>query len=700
MTLLQVIKKVLMFFGYPAYSLLKKIIKITKKIKFKKRKKKQKQRKVKIKKNGIKKAPYVIGSFFLLLLTVGLIFFYANVLKDLPNVNLIYDPPNQSTKIYDRNGKILYKFYKDENRTWVGLDKIPKNLVWATLAIEDKNFYKHYGLSINGIFRAVVHNLRNKENVSLRGGSTITQQLIKNVFFDRSKTWIRKAKEAVLSLQLERKLSKDEILERYLNQVAYGGETYGAQEASIKYFGKNVWEISAAEATFLAGLPAAPSSYSPFSGNIDYAFLRQKHVIDEMVSAGYIDKKTAEEIKNQKIELNSETKTIAAPHFVFYVKNMIETRFGFKNIDRLGLNIITSLDSEIQEKSEKIVSQEINQVKRLGISNGAAIVADVKTGDVLAMVGSKDYYAKDIDGKVNVTTSLRQPGSSIKPINYLLALQNGKTLLSTVDDSPVSYEIAGQKPYKPQNYNGRFMGRVTLKTALASSLNIPSVKLLAENGVENMISMAEKMGITTWGDRARFGLALALGSGEVRMTEMVQAYSTFANMGEKIKIDPVVRIDNYLGEKIYEKQIEKEKIFDPAYAFLINKILSDDLARAPVFGINSKLKIQNKTVAVKTGTTNSLKDNWCIGWTPSYIVAAWVGNNDSKPMSWVASGVSGATPIWNKIMREMLANKENEDWSKPDNVISKNICGREEFFMDGTENNVDCGYKLTPVPTR
>lgn len=705
MTLWQAIKKGLIFLGFPVYVFLKNITLNLNKIFFK-RSKKKKTKKNKTKKKTIKKDRkilnenlYVLGSVCLLLMSTGMIFFYLIVLKDLPNVNLIYEPPNLSTKILDRNGKVLYKFYTNENRSWVALEKIPKSLIWATIAIEDKNFYKHHGLSVNGILTAIVHNLNN-EDVSVRGGSTITQQLVKNVFFDRSKTWIRKMKEAVLAIQLENKLSKDEILEKYLNQVAYGGETYGAQEASQKYFGKNVWEINMAEASFLAGLPAAPSSYSPFSGNIDFAYLRQKHVIKEMINAGFIDKKTGQEVDQQKINIIEEKRTIVAPHFVFYVKNLIEERFGFKNIDRLGLTITTTLDSDVQKNVEETVTKELLSVKRLNISNGAAIVTQVKTGDILAMVGSKDYYAKDIDGKVNVTTSLRQPGSSIKPINYLLALQNGKTLLSTIEDAPVAYKIAGQKDYIPQNYTGRFMGKVTLKTALASSLNVPAVKLLAENGVENMINLAEKMGITTWKDRSRFGLALALGSGEVKMTEMVQAYSIFANMGNKITIDPILKIDNYLGENIFEKQVNIEKIIEPEYAFLINKTLSDDKARSPIFGLNSKLKIAGKTVAVKTGTTNSLKDNWCIGWTPSYMVATWVGNNDSSPMSWVASGVTGATPIWNKIIIDILKNTNNEDWIKPEKIELKKMCGNEEFVIKGTESEVNCKNNLTPILTR
>ena len=419
--------------------------------------------------------------------------------------------------------------------------------------------------------------------------------------------------------------------------------------------------------TYLAGLPAAPSSYSPFGNNPELGFSRQRRVVEEMISAKYLSKDDGEKILKEKLIFQKRRQKIEAPHFVFYIKNILENKYGFVNFEKQGLNIYTSLDLNIQKQAEKSVREELENVKKLKISNGAALVVGVKNGDILAMVGSKDYMATDIDGNVNIITSLRQPGSSIKPINYLLAFQKGKTPESYIDDNPVSYYVPGQKVYSPQNYNGKYMGRVTLKTALASSLNIPSVKLLAENGVNNMIDLAENMGISTWKERNRYGLSLALGSGEVKMIELAQAYSIFANLGDKVEINPIYKIDNYLGENIYKKEKEIKNVINPEMALKINDILSDNQARSPIFGLNSKLKIEGKTVAVKTGTTNSLKDNWCIGWTPSYLVATWVGNNDSSPMSWVASGVSGATPIWNKIMNKILANKIDEQWT---NLVS------------------------------
>jgi 1A family penicillin-binding protein len=698
-----VIKKTLIKIGRPIFragmiveSKLSKLARLRKK----ESTKKQKPTVLQSKKLVKMRWGYLVLTLTVIGLTSGLAWMYREVINGMPNINQIYTPPNLSSKIYDRNGRLLYKFYESENRTWIPLDKIPQDLIWATIAIEDKDFYNHHGLSFKGIAKAIIYNFSKDKEEKVRGGSTITQQLIKNIFFGGEQSLKRKIREAILAIILETKMSKKEILERYFNEVPYGGEAYGVQEASWKYFGKNVWEVNLKEAAFLAGLPAAPSSYSPFGDNPDFAFYRQKHVLEEMAKAGYISPALAEATMSENLELKQYVPKIWAPHFVFFVKDWLEQKKGFVQVGRQGLSIWTSIDSEIQNWAENIVAEEIHKVRNLRISNGAALIIDVNNGDILAMVGSKDYNALDIDGKYNVTTALRQPGSAIKPINYLLAIERGATPLTILEDSPVKYEIVGQKPYVPQNYNGKYMGKVPLKVALASSLNIPSVKLLAQNGVENMIDMGEKMGITTWKDRSRFGLSLALGGGEVKMTELAQAYSIFANLGGKVEIDPIVRIDNYLGETISRKNIFEKQVIDPGRAYLINSMLSDNNARMPIFGANSRLKIDNKTVAVKTGTTNNLKDNWCIGWTPSFLVAAWVGNNDSTPMSWVASGVSGATPIWQRLMKQVLTEKPNESWEIPDNVGKFKVCGdREEYLIKGSEKSIECVPSPTPTTT-
>lgn len=692
---MRLIIDLLISIGKPIWTMVKKAGKI--KVKRVKRKKERKIKPQKIKKNVKFQWKYPALFLLTLLITELLLVLYKNIFRDLPNVNDIYNPPKLATKIYDRNGNLLYQFFKDENRTWIKFGEIPKDLVLATLAIEDRYFYQHHGFSVKGIIKASIFNFKNGGEQKLRGGSTITQQLAKNVFLNGEKSWQRKIKEAVLTILLENKLTKDEILERYFNEVPYGGNIYGVAEASWQYFGKEVSKLNLAEISFLAGLPAAPSSYSPFSEEgSKLAKIRQEHVLDEMVSNGYVSQEKAKEAKNEELKIIKERRNILAPHFVFYVKEYLE-KLGFTEVERRGLKIKTSLDLEKQREVEKIVKEEVGKAKKLGISNGAAVVLDVKSGDILAMAGSKDYFATDIDGKFDVVTkALRQPGSSIKPINYLLALQRGRNLWETIDDNPVSYKIAGQKAYTPQNYTGKYLGTVTLKTALASSLNIPSVKLLNENGVENMIDLAEKMGITTWTDRSRFGLSLALGAGEVKMIDIAQAYSIFANLGEKIKINPIISIDNYLDENVYQKKITKEKIAGERESFLINEALSDNQARAPIFGANSLLNVSGHKVAVKTGTTNNLKDNWCIGWTPTYLVAVWVGNNDARPMSWVASGVSGATPIWNRVMKGLISKEKNEIWTTPKGLYQSEICGQKEWYDKGGEKRAKC---LSPTAT-
>lgn len=681
MGMVMLVAKILIILGRPLTGLMFSVLLFCKKFKFDYKK-------------GI---IYLFFSIFLIGLTMLGMVVYYEVKADLPQITKIYLPPQLSTKIVDQKGELLYKFYVGENRSWISLAKIPQSLVWATIAVEDKDFYQHPGFSPKGLLQAMWYNIKTKGENGLRGGSTITQQLVKNVFLTKEKTWQRKFREIILSVLVEWRLDKNQILERYFNQVPYGGEIYGAQEAAIKYFGKNVWELTMAEAAFLAGIPAAPTTYSPYGDNINLAYSRQRYVLDEMVKSGFITAAKGEELKKIKLVIKNDKTIIKDPHFVFYVKDYLAQHFSLGSIERGGFTITTSIDNNVQQMSENIVKEELSKVERLRISNGAALIVNVKNGDIMSMVGSKDYFATDIDGKYNVTTALRQPGSSIKPINYLLAIEKGKTLMSTVDDKPVSYPIRGQKTYTPQNYNGKYMGTVTIKTALASSLNIPSVKLLAENGIDNMALLGQKMGITTWNDQSRWGLSLALGSNEVKMIDMASAYSIFANMGESIEINPILKIEDYSGQVIWKKEVKIQQIIPEEEAFLINSILSDDNARSPIFGLNSKLKIGGKTVAVKTGTTNSLKDNWCIGWTSDYLVAAWVGNNDGTPMSWVASGVSGATPIWNRIMNEMIKDKPNKPWSVPSGVSKKTVCGKEEYFIEGTEKSVKCRAVVTPT---
>ncbi|HUV72142.1 MAG TPA: PBP1A family penicillin-binding protein [Clostridia bacterium] len=648
----------------------------------------------------------LLGAFFSLL-----IFSYGSYLifKDLPSPQkLSKREQSLTTKIYDHDGQLLYKVYRGKNRTPVSLDQLPTYLIQATIAIEDKDFYRHPGLSFPGIIRAAYQNLfQGKKS----GGSTITQQLIKNALLSSEKTWRRKIKEAILALLVEKMYAKDKILEMYLNEVGYGGSAYGIEEAAQKYFGKHAKELNLAEASLLAGLPASPTKFSPFGHNPYSAKERQATVLRRMVEDGYLTEAQREETLKEEIILAPQRIEILAPHFVMYVKDLLVQKYGEKMVAEGGLEVTTSLDLEIQEIAQATVQEEVKKLGNLRISNGAALVTNPKTGEVLAMVGSKDYFAQDIDGNVNVTTSARQPGSSIKPVNYSIALENGFTTATIIDDSAITYQVPGQPPYSPQNYDNQFHGPIPLRVALGSSYNVPAVKVLASFGVKKMVQRGQEMGITTWEDQSRFGLSLTLGSGEVKMTDMAVVYGVLANNGIRVDLNPILEVKDSKG-KILERhsQGKETPVLNPGVAFLLTYILSDNSARTPAFGPNSLLYIPNRQVAVKTGTTQNMRDNWTIGYTPSFLVATWVGNNDSSSMSYVASGVTGASPIWRKIMDQLLENKPKETFNQPEEIVEVEICQptgtltclgcpsvKKEYFLQGTEPKLACNPQLFEI---
>jgi len=654
--------------------------------------------------------------FFLLGNLVSLViilYFSFLVFKDLPSpTKLLNRQQSLSTKIYDRNGALLYKIYRGKNRTPILLKNLPDFVIQATIAIEDKDFYHHNGLSLRGIIRAIYQNLIFGKKT---GGSTITQQLVKNALLSSEKTWRRKIKEAVLALLVEKKYSKDQILEMYFNEVGYGGSTYGIEEASQTYFGKSASELNLAEASLLAGLPASPTQFSPFGHIPKLAKEQQLTVLNRMQEDGYLTEIQKEEAYQQKLNFAPQETEIFAPHFVMYVKELLVQKYGEKMVEEGGLEVQTSLDLNIQESAQKIVNEEIKKLGNLHITNGAALVTNPKTGEILAMVGSKDYFAKDIDGNVNVTTSLRQPGSSIKPVNYSIALENGFTPATLIDDSPIVYKVPGQPPYSPINYDRRFHGEVPLRITLGSSYNVPAVKVLAAFGVKKMIVRGTEMGITSWTDPSRYGLSLTLGGGEVKMTDMAVTYGVLANLGIRVNLNPILEVKNSTG-KILEKnpQGKETPVLNPGTAFLLTNILADNNARTPAFGPNSQLFIPDRPVAVKTGTTQNMRDNWTIGYTPSRLTAVWVGNNDNTPMSYVASGVTGASPIWRKIMDSLLNKKPKEEFPRPEEIIEVEICQasgtlpcqgcpsiKKEFFIKGTEPKFACNPNrfLNPEPT-
>ncbi len=649
-------------------------------------------------------------SSLMILFLAGFVWLYQFIFMDLPAADeLIKRTPPVSSKIMDRNGKLLYKVYEDENRTLVPLEKISPAMIYATIAIEDQNFYRHFGFDPEGIIRAA---LANHQGKAIQGGSTITQQLVKNRLLSPERTIQRKLKELILAVAVERKFTKDQILEMYLNQVAYGGSTYGVEEAAWRYFGKHASELNLAEAALLAGLPQAPSIYSPFGPNPELAYQRQKEVLKRMVEEGYISLEEARQAANQPLSFKPNTTDIKAPHFVFYVKDLLAKKFGEDMLLRGGLQVTTSLDLKLQEKTQKTVKDELEKLKRLRINNGAALVINPQTGEILAMVGSKDYFDFKNDGQVNVVLRPRQPGSSIKPLTYALAFSQGYKPSDKILDAPITYDVKGAKPYSPKNYDGKFHGLVSLRQALASSYNIPATKLLNQLGVNNLIDFASKMGITTWNDRSRFGLSLTLGGGEVKMFDLAQAYSVFANQGKKVALNPILEVKDAKGKVLYRNpcvfdltKCPTEQVLDPAVAYEITHVLKDNVARTPAFGPMSVLNIPGQEVAVKTGTTNNMRDNWTIGYTTNRLVAVWVGNNDNTPMSYVASGITGASPIWNKVIRSLLDPEHPHAFVVPENIVLAKICPttntltcpgcanvREEVFIKGQEPKQACSF--------
>jgi len=627
-----------------------------------------------------KRVIIILFLFLISTATCYLLFFY-----NLPSPqDLITRQQEVSTKIYDRNGNLLYTIYKDKNRTLVSLDQVPQHVRLATLAAEDAEFYSHPGFSLRGILRALSKNIRKGK---LQGGSTITQQLVKNALLSPERTYIRKIREIILSIGVELNFSKDQILEMYLNEVSYGSTAYGIQEASKMYFSKDVWELNLAEAALLAGLPKSPTRFSPFGQNPELSLSRQREILHLMNINKYITDEEEENALKQPVTFSANKTRMLAPHFVMYIKDQLVNLYGEEMVEKGGLSVTTTLDLNIQNIAETIVRQEIDKLRKLNVNNASVIISDTSTGDILAMVGSYDYFDIKKDGNVNVSLRPRQPGSSIKVINYAYALANGYTLSSVIDDSPITYNIPGTLPYTPKNYDGIYRGKISIRSALAESRNIPAVKILASYGVDKMIDLGKRMGITTWEEEDRFGLSLTLGAGETKLIDLVSVYSVIANYGKSTKTNSIIDIKNYKDKDLYPEKnrfySDKENvIIDPRIAFLLIDTLKDNKARSPAFGLNSTLVIPgHPEVAVKTGTSNNLRDNLTIGFNQDYLVAVWVGNNDNSPMSRVASGITGASSIWNKIMRTVLKDNKSNDWPVPENMVKSECFGRYEWYL-------------------
>jgi 1A family penicillin-binding protein len=640
----------------------------------------------------------VIGGFVFLFFVLPLLAF------GLPSPDKIVRQEGFSTKILDRNGKSLYDIYTDQRRTPVELEAIPLYLRQATIAIEDKNFYGHQGFDPFGMVRGF---LRVFTRGRAQGGSTLTQQLVKNVLLTSERSLWRKVKEFVLAVQIERKYTKDEILQMYLNEAPYGGTSWGVESASEIYFGKKVADLTLVESAILAGLPQRPSFYSPYSSEPKAYVQRTTDVLRRMREDGYITKEQEAEALSQLegIEFKPRGSDFKAPHFVQYVQKLLVERYGEAAIDAGGLKVTTTLDLELQEKAQEIVSEEIAKVEKQHITNGASVTINPQTGEILAMVGSKDFTAEDYDGQVNVTVALRQPGSSFKPFTYVTAFKEGYSPSTLIMDVETTFPGGvGQPDYKPVNYDGKYRGPIQIRYALGNSINIPAVKTLAIVGIKDVLETAYDMGITTLPPTndtlKRVGLSLTLGGGEVRLLDMASAFSGFVNKGFRVEPVAILKVEDINGNVLEEvKPKLGKRVLSEEEAFLISDILSDNKARSDVFGPNSQLNLKN--VMAKTGTTNDKRDNWTIGGTASYMVGVWVGNNDNSEMLNVASGVSGASPIWRRTIMEALSGKVPPAFETPGGITRGSVdlisgyrahdgyASRDEYFIKGREPGED-----------
>ncbi|MCF7906725.1 PBP1A family penicillin-binding protein [Patescibacteria group bacterium] len=582
----------------------------------------------------------------------------------------------QSTKIYDRNGKtILYEIFADQKRTLIKLEDIPQHTIWATIVVEDRDFFQHPGFDLKAILRSIIVDLI--QGNKAQGGSTLTQQFVKNAFLTSEKTYVRKIKELLLAYQIEKKFSKQEILQMYFNEIPYGSNAYGIEAASQIYFNKSARHLTLDESALLAALTKATTYYSPYGNQKEELIQRRNHILEIMATEGYITKEISEQAQKidtlSKIALRQEN--IIAPHFVMYVRRQLIEKYGQRQVEQGGLKVITTLDVTQQRLAEETIEQyaQRNQ-ERFNASNAALISIDAQTGEILSWVGSKDFFDQEIDGQVDIITANRQPGSSFKPIVYAAALEKGLTPETILFDTQTNFGRFGNKDYIPQNYNQKYYGPVSIRQSLAGSLNVPAVKTLYLTGVQEVINLAQKMDYTTLIEPSRYGLSLALGSAEVKLLEHASAFGIFAREGKKIPTTYLLQVKDSAGKILEENDTqypETQQVLSPQVARQINDILSDNQARSFVFGENNNLTLPDRPVAAKTGTTNNALDAWTIGYTPNRITGVWVGNNNNEAMAEKADGSTLAGPIWKQYMQAVLQNTPPQKFTKPEKILTE-----------------------------
>ncbi len=610
------------------------------------------------------------------LIGIGGFFYLWNIIRGLPTPELIANQRiAQSTKIYDRTGEILlYEIHGEEKRTVIPFEEIPEAVRHATLAIEDIDFYNHPGFDWKSIVRALLADIR--QGGAAQGGSTITQQLAKNAFLSSEKTVTRKIKELLLAVLLERHYSKDQILNLYLNQIPYGANAYGIESASQIFFNKSAKNLTLEEAALLASLPKAPSYYSPWGTHVKDLLARKNLVLEKMLKADSINEQEFAAAKKVELKFAQPTTGIRAPHFVTAVQDYLNNQYGEDFVRTAGLKVITTLDWPLEQLGESVVVQGAERNEKLYKGTNAALVAqDPKTGQVLALVGSRDYFDDAHEGKFNVATQgLRQPGSAMKPFAYVTAFQKGYTPDTMTFDLDTEFDATGnpEKSYRPQNFDEKFRGPISFKEALAQSVNVASVKVMYVAGINNVITTATKFGIATLKDRGRYGLSLVLGGGEVKLIDLVGAYSVFAEDGVRHKQSLVLKITDANGQTLEEYHDKTEVVMDPQPVRLINDILSDASLRTPLFANSLNLTVfAGQQVALKTGTTNDYRDAWAMGYTPSLAVGVWAGNNDNQPLQKNGGSILAAVPIWNAFMTKALRNLPTQVFSRPDSIIAQ-----------------------------
>jgi 1A family penicillin-binding protein len=617
----------------------------------------------------------IILFFVLGLIVIGGVFIWISTLQ-IPDLSSFEQRRiQQSTKIYDRTGEVLlYDLHQDVRRTIVPFEEISYNIKNATVAIEDDQFYKHYGIDLMAILRSMLNNmLKGGGPLQGAGGSTITQQVIKNSILEQEKHLTRKIKEAILAIKIERVLTKDQILSHYLNESPYGGTIYGVEEASQSFFAKSASDLTLPEAAYLAALPQAPTYFSPYGNHRDALDARQKLVLERMKINGFITQEEYDSAIATKVTFQPQAVTgIRAPHFVMYIKEQLVEKYGEEALSEKGMRVITTLDWSLQQEAERIIAEKAKyNEETFNATNAGMIAIEPQTGDVLVMVGSRNYFDDEIDGNFNTTLSPRQPGSSIKPIVYASAFSKGYTPETKVFDLKTQFssvcepwDLSNVNPcYSPNNYNGNFLGPISLRNALAQSLNIPAVKVLYLTGIKDAIKLAGDMGISTLNDPDRLGLTLVLGGGEVKLVEHTGAYGVFANEGVKADRRTILRIEDTSGNVLEETPVHTQRVLDRNIALEITDILSDNNARAPLWGYNSLIYFPNRDVAAKSGSTNNSRDAWIVGYTPNLAVGIWVGNNDNAPMN----GLSGliASPMWRAFMDVALPKIEEQKFAEP-----------------------------------